>query len=76
LTAALLVAAAVMTNVAFTVLGIIVNYPDLSKEPVQEMFAAFHVSPGAVTLWFILMALSAALFTPSPSVSGGYPHTQ
>jgi hypothetical protein len=76
LTAALLVAAAVMTNVAFTALGTIVNYPDLLKEPVQDMLAAFHASQGAVTLWFTVMALLAALFAPSPSVSGGCPHAR
>lgn len=40
LTAALLVTAAVLTNVAFTALGTVFNYPDVLKEPVGEVLAA------------------------------------
>ena len=63
-TAALLAAAAVLTNIAFTALGTIFNYPDVLKEPVDEVLAAFRVSQGAVAFWFSIMALSAALFAP------------
>lgn len=76
LTAALLVAAAVLTNVAFIALGTTFNYPDVLKESVEDVLAAFRASQGAVTLWFTVMALSAALFAPSPSVSGGCLHTR
>ena len=62
LTAALLVAAAVLTNVAFTALGTVFNYPDVLKEPVAEVLAAFRASQAAVTGWFAVMAISAALF--------------
>jgi hypothetical protein len=64
LTAALLVTAAVLTNLAFTALGTVFNYPDVLKEPVGEVLAAFRDSQGAVTGWFTLMAVSAALFAP------------
>jgi hypothetical protein len=64
LTAALLVTAAVLTNVAFTALGTVFNYPDILKEPVGEILAAFTESQGAVTGWFTVMAVSAALFAP------------
>lgn len=64
LTAALLLTAAVLTNVAFTALGSVFNYPDVLKEPVEEVLAAFRDSPGAVTGWFIVLAVSAALFAP------------
>ncbi len=64
LTAALLVTAAVLTNVAFTALGTVFNYPDVLKEPVGEILAAFTKSQGAVTGWFTVMAVSAALFAP------------
>jgi hypothetical protein len=63
-TAALLAAAAVLTNIAFTALGTIFNYPDVLKEPVDEVLAAFRASQGAVAFWFSIMALSAALFAP------------
>jgi hypothetical protein len=64
LTAALLVTAAVLTNVAFTALGSIFNYPDVLKEPTDEILAAFRGSQTAVTAWFAVMAISAALFAP------------
>ncbi len=63
-TAALLVTAAVATNAAFTALGIVFSYPDILKRPVDEILAAFRASQGAVTGWFFVMALSAALFAP------------
>lgn len=64
LTAALLVAAAVLTNVAFTALGTVFNYPDVLKEPAADVLAAFRASQSAVTGWFAVLALSAALFAP------------
>jgi len=64
LTAALLVAAAVLANVAFTGLGTVFNYPDVLKEPMDDVLAAFRANQGAVTGWFTLLALSAALFAP------------
>ena len=64
LTAVLLIAAAVLTNAAFTVLGTVFNYPDVLKEPVEEILAAFRASQTAVTVWFAVLALSAALFAP------------
>jgi hypothetical protein len=64
LTAALLVTAAVLTNVAFTALGTVFNYPDVLKEPVDEVLTAFRDSQTTVTGWFAVMALAAALFAP------------
>lgn len=64
LTATLLVAAAVLTNVAFTALGSVFNYPDVLKEPAQDVLASFRASQAAVSAWFGVLALSAALFAP------------
>jgi len=64
LTAALLVAAAVLTNVAFTALGSIFNYPDVLKEPTDDILTAFRDSQGAIVAGFTVMAVSAALFAP------------
>jgi uncharacterized membrane protein len=64
LTAALLVAAAVLSDLAFTVLGSVFNYPDVLKEPVDDVLAAFRDNQGAVSAWFTVLALSAALFAP------------
>jgi hypothetical protein len=63
-TAALLVTAAVLTNVAFTALGAVFGYPDVLKEPVVAVLADFRESQSAVTAWFTVLALSAALFAP------------
>ena len=62
--AALLVAAAVLTNVAFTVLGTVFTYPDVLKEPAADVLAAFRDAQAVVSGWFVLMAISAALFAP------------
>ena len=64
LTAILLIAAAVLTNAAFTVLGTVFNYPDILGEPVEDILAAFQANQTTVVMWFTLMALSAALFAP------------
>jgi len=63
-TAALLITAAVLTNAAFTVFGMVFNYPDILKEPVEEILAEFRGSQNAVVFWFAVLALSAALFAP------------
>ena len=64
LTAVLMIAAAVLATAAFTMLGTIFNYPDILKEPVEEILAAFRASQAAVVGWFAVLALSAALFVP------------
>ncbi len=63
-TAALLIAAAIGTNGAFTVLGTVFNYPDVLKEPVDDVLALFTTSQAAVTGWFAVLAVAAALFAP------------
>jgi hypothetical protein len=64
LTAALLITAAVLTNLAFTALGTAFDYPDVLKEPVDDVLTAFRDSQTTVTGWFALMAAAAALFAP------------
>ena len=63
-TAVLLITAAVLTNAAFTVLGSVFDYPDVLKEPVADVLAAFREHQGQVSFWFAVMAVSAALFAP------------
>jgi hypothetical protein len=64
LTASLLILAAVLANVAFTALGSIFNYPDVLDEPAGKVLAAFRADEGAVSAWFSVLALSAALLAP------------
>jgi hypothetical protein len=40
------------------------HYPDVLKEPVEEILAKFRASQNAVMFWFALLALLAALFAP------------
>lgn len=63
-TAVLLMAAAILTNAAFTVLGSVFNYPDVLKESTVDILASFRAHQGQVTFWFAMMAVSAALFAP------------
>ena len=64
LTAILLITAAVLTNLAFTALGTLFDYPDVLQEPVDDVLTAFRNDRTAVTGWFTLMAVAAALFAP------------
>jgi hypothetical protein len=64
LTAALLVLAAVLANVGFTALGSIFNYPDVLDEPAGKILASFSENESAVSGWFLVLALSAALLAP------------
>jgi hypothetical protein len=64
LTAVLLISAAVLANLAFTALGSIFNYPDVLDEPAGQVLASFHAHQGAVSAWFTVLALSAALLAP------------
>jgi hypothetical protein len=50
--------------VAFTALGSIFNYPDVLDEPAGQVLASFHAHQGAVSAWFTVLALSAALLAP------------
>jgi hypothetical protein len=64
LTASLLILAAVLANVGFTALGSIFNYPDVLDEPAVKVLADFRDDQGAISLWFSVLALSAALLAP------------
>jgi hypothetical protein len=63
-TAWLLFAAAVLANVALPPLGSIFNYPDVLDEPAAEVLVSFKAHEGAVSAWFGVLALSAALLAP------------
>jgi hypothetical protein len=64
LTASLLITAAILANVGFTALGSIFNYPDVLDEPAGQVLASFRDDQGAVSAWFSVLALSAALLAP------------
>jgi hypothetical protein len=64
LTAAALILAAVLATVAFTALGSIFNYPDVLDEPAGQVLSSFRDHQTAVSTWFSVLALSAALLAP------------
>jgi hypothetical protein len=59
-----MVTAAVLVNVAFTGLGAVFDYPDVLKQPADDVLAAFRGSQLAVSGWFLALALGAALLAP------------
>ena len=63
-TAASMVAAAVLLNLAFTGLGAAFDYPEVLKRPPAEALATFRAAQGVVSAWFLLLALGAALLAP------------
>src|SRR3954454_13515485 len=63
-TAVLMITAAVLLNLAFTGLGSVFDYPDVLKHPAGDVLAAFRDSQGAVTTWFLVLALGAAMLAP------------
>lgn len=63
-TAALLIAAAVIVNVAFAGLGAVFDYPDVLTHPPAEVLASFRASQLAVTAWFVVLAAGAAMLAP------------
>jgi hypothetical protein len=64
LTATLLILAAVLANVGFSALSSVFNYPDVLDEPAGKVLASFRDNQGAVSGWFLILALSAALLAP------------
>ncbi len=64
LTAIALITAALLTNAGFTALSSIFNYPDVLKEPTGEILDRFREHQSSVSIWFAILALSAALFGP------------
>jgi hypothetical protein len=63
-TAVLMIAAAVLVNVAFTGLGVMFDYPDVLKQPAADVLMAFRADQIAVSGWFVVLVLGAALLAP------------
>jgi hypothetical protein len=63
-TAVTMIAAALLLNGAFTGLGIVFDYPAVLKQPAADVLAAFRASQGAVSAWFLVLAVGAALLAP------------
>lgn len=56
--------AATLAIAGFTALGSIFDYPKILKQPTNEILAAYRAHQGAVTGWFLVLVISAALLAP------------
>ncbi|WP_200961259.1 DUF4386 family protein [Phycicoccus sp. Soil802] len=63
-TAVLVVAATVMLNAAFTVLGSVLGYPDVLAEPAADVLALVDAHRTQVVTWFALLTAGALLIAP------------
>jgi hypothetical protein len=65
LTAAAMAGAAILAGAGFTVLGSIFDYPKVLQTPVAGILAAYRQHDLAISAWFLVLALSAALLAPA-----------
>ncbi len=70
LAAAAMAGAAVLAIAGFTALGSIFDYPDILKEPTADILALYRQHQGAVSGWFLALAISAALLAPAGILLG------
>src|SRR4051812_50101404 len=74
---AALALASVLAIAGFTFLGSIFEYPQVLEKPTADILASFHNQQGAVTAWFGVLVLSAALLAPAGiwlgRIAGGPP---
>lgn len=64
LAAAAMTAAALLAIAGFTALGSVFDYPQILKSPVADILASYRENQGAVTGWFLVLVISAALLAP------------
>jgi hypothetical protein len=69
--AASLALASLLAIAGFTVLGIVFEYPQVLEEPTGDVLALFRDNQGSVTLWFLVLVVSAALMAPAGIAVGG-----
>jgi Domain of unknown function (DUF4386) len=63
--AVLLVAGAVLANVAFAGLGSVFEYPDVLQQPEADVLARFHADQTTIVVLFSALALGAGLLAPA-----------
>ena len=62
--------AAALAIAGFTALGSVFEYPQILKEPTSDILALFREHQGAVTGWFLVLVVSAALLAPTGFLLG------
>ena len=53
--------AAILAIAGFTALGSIFDYPKILKEPTDEILTAYRADQAAISVWFLVLVISAAL---------------
>lgn len=56
--------AALLAIAGFTALGSVFDYPNILKEPTDEILASFRAHQGTVMGWFLVLVVSAGLLAP------------
>ena len=56
--------AAGLAIAGFTALGSIFDYPKILKEPTEHILAAYHENHSAISGWFLVLVIGAALLAP------------
>ena len=62
--AAAMAGAATLAIAGFTALGSIFDYPQILKEPVDDILASYRGNQAAISGWFLALIVSAALLAP------------
>jgi hypothetical protein len=70
LAAAAMASAAVLAIAGFTALGSVFDYPAILKAPTADILAGYREHQGAVTGWFLVLVISAALLAPTGLLLG------
>ena len=70
LAAAAMAAAALLAIAGFTALGSVFEYPQILKSPTAEILGLYRRHQGAVTAWFLVLVISAALLAPAGMLLG------
>ena len=65
LTAAAMASAAILASAGFTALGSIFNYPKILQSPAAGILASYRQHDVAISAWFLVLVLSAALLAPA-----------
>ena len=64
LAAAAMASAAVLAIAGFTALGSVFEYPQILKEPTEDILASYRLHQTAITGWFLVLVISAAMLAP------------
>ena len=70
LAAAAMAVAALLAIAGFTALGSVFEYPQILKEPTADILALYRAHQSAVTAWFAVLMVSAALLAPAGILLG------